>query len=396
MTKVLSNQTVLEAGLDRIRMVFDRFTDPIVSFSGGKDSTVCLNLAAMVAKERGRPHLNVAFLDQEAEWASVIDYMRRVRERPDVRLHWFQFPFLISNNANSKEPFLRVWDPAGGWMREKEDGTITDPALGAYKLDGHNGKYPKKSFHQLFPRMLRHIAGDGPACFIAGMRAEESPVRMMALTYQAKFRGITWAKRLEPKRESFTFYPIYDWTYRDVWKAIHDHGWDYCRVYDLMYQKGVPVRRMRVSNLNHETALDSLRYLQEVEPKTWEALCKRLPGIAAAGGLAARFFPTTLPPMFETWRDYRDHLLATLIQPDMQILFVQEFARLDREYRDKGMHHFDSVVCRLECQVISVNDFEFTKIRGWEWTKEVDAWRRYTNKGLRNEKEMHRNKLISG
>lgn len=50
--KYYRKQNVYEAGLERIRFIFDEFPEVIVSFSGGKDSTNVLNLALKVAKER--------------------------------------------------------------------------------------------------------------------------------------------------------------------------------------------------------------------------------------------------------------------------------------------------------------------------------------------------------
>jgi predicted phosphoadenosine phosphosulfate sulfurtransferase len=385
MTKLLMGINVLEAAKNRIRWLFDQYPgeSPVVSFSGGKDSTICLNLACEIAKERGLGPVDVAFLDQETEWSNVVAYMRRVAARPDVNLHWFQAPFTLTNNASAEAERFTAWGDGERHMRAREPGAITDLGMDTKEV----------RFHNLFEIMLRHIRGEKPAAFIGGMRAEESPVRMMTLTGDGRYQGVTWVKRLTKKREHHTFHPIYDWTYRDVWKAIHDGGWDYCRIYDLMFKHGVQIRRMRVSNLNHETSLDSLRYLQELEPATWDALCQRLPGIHAGGTMAAKFFPTELPEMFATWREYRDHLLENLIQPHMKPRFLKEFDRLDRKYRDKGMQAFDAVCCRVQCQAIAVNDFSFTKIQGWEFTKEVDAFRRWL-KGHRGEKQMVKNKFI--
>ena len=47
--KVYLNKTVYEESLDRIRFVFDEFPNVVVCFSGGKDSTVCLELSLIVA-----------------------------------------------------------------------------------------------------------------------------------------------------------------------------------------------------------------------------------------------------------------------------------------------------------------------------------------------------------
>lgn len=51
--KKIIDKNVHELALERIRTAYDRFDTIAVMFSGGKDSTACLNLVLEVAKERG-------------------------------------------------------------------------------------------------------------------------------------------------------------------------------------------------------------------------------------------------------------------------------------------------------------------------------------------------------
>ena len=70
--KIFLKQSVWDAALERIDYVFNEFDEVVVSFSGGKDSTVILEMALIVAKEHGRLPLTVMWLDQEAEWEAVV------------------------------------------------------------------------------------------------------------------------------------------------------------------------------------------------------------------------------------------------------------------------------------------------------------------------------------
>ena len=65
MKKIYRDETVYDAAQNRINMIFDEFEKVLVSFSGGKDSGVVLNMAIDIARKRGRK-LGVAFLDLEA------------------------------------------------------------------------------------------------------------------------------------------------------------------------------------------------------------------------------------------------------------------------------------------------------------------------------------------
>lgn len=57
---------VLEAAKERVRYLFTRYDDIVCSFSGGKDSLVCLELLAMVRDEMNiTKKIDVIFYDEE-------------------------------------------------------------------------------------------------------------------------------------------------------------------------------------------------------------------------------------------------------------------------------------------------------------------------------------------
>ena len=378
--KIYTKRTVLEAARERIRWVFDEFEDVVVSWSGGKDSAVILHLALEAARDLGRLPLPVLWLDQEAEWQAVVEITRETFASPELDPWWMQIPFRLFNATTPDQPWLNCWGPGEEWMRPQEPTAKTE------------NRYGTDRFAPLFPAILEREWGP-KSCYLTGVRCEESPTRSLGLTTYATYKHVTWGKAYSKPKDLYAFHPLYDWTFSDVWKTIHDANLPYCSIYDEMYRWGESLTRMRVSNVHHETAIHQLKYLHEIESDTWDALTKRVKGINSCAQLGKDFLPHTLPPMFKGWREYRDHLLQHLIRASAaRDLFAHEFQRLDRTY--KGMHHQEDLH-RLECQVIATNDTEFTKVNNWERHPAVGHWRRYRDGKPPHPKDIT-NKYIHG
>lgn len=377
--KIYGKRTVLEAALDRIRGLFDEFEHIIVNVSGGKDSTVVLNLALQVAEEKGRLPLDVLFVDQESEWRATVDMVREIMSDPRVRPLWVQCPFRLSNGASTEDDWLACWsdEPGAQWMREKEPDSI------------HENVFGTRTFAELFGKVAEHYYPGGSICKLAGVRCEESPARMKGLTTYETFKGRTWGKVENKRLGHYTFYPIYDWSFTDVWKAIHDHGWSYNRLYDYQYMHGVTVANMRVSSLSHDSALPALHYMQEIEPDTWEALTKRLSGVHTVGQMKRDFMaPKELPPMFRDWAEYRDYLVDNLVtDPDKRALFHEQFARACARYEDEVIPKLVKTqikaVLKDDYHGVAMESFaaangRYAKGRGSKGGDESDDWRKGT------------------
>jgi predicted phosphoadenosine phosphosulfate sulfurtransferase len=343
---------VYEAAKKRIKRIFSEFDNVCVSFSGGKDSTVVLQLTIEVAKEINRLPVKVVFIDQEAEWKSTVDYVDYVMRLPEVEPYWFQSEFKIFNATSNADSWLYCWQKGAEhkWIHPQSDISI--------KAD----VFKKGRFHDTFDEAMSFIFGEGKTgAYLTGVRGQESQRRQMGLTSFATYKDITWGMVLNQSKARFSFHPIYDWTITDVWKYIHDNGHKYNTHYDRLYRQGTPIRDMRVSNIHHETALKNLYLIQEFEPKTWDRLCQRLGGIHAAGILGEKDFQTKkLPFMFKSWREYRDFLLEKLIvNPEDKETFRTKFKKLDRMFdntvRENGAN-------KAMVQALLANDVYMTKL----------------------------------
>lgn len=352
--KIYSKDNVYDAAKKRIARLFEEFPNVGVWSSGGKDSTVIVNLTLEVAEELGRLPVTVCFVDQEAEWQAVVDYQRIIANDPRVNMHWLQVPIRLFNATSMDSHWLNCWDENEEWMRDKEPNSIKENVYGTDR------------FYPIFGKYLEHHFPNQKTAFLGGVRAEESPNRATGLTVDATYKDITYGKKQNVKQGHYTFYPIYDWSYRDVWKAIHDNKWDYCKIYDQYYKHGINPIKMRVSNLHHETAVDQLFYLHEMEADTWGKLTKRLQGINQTHHMTRMemYKVKELPFMFETWKEYRDYLVEKLVSDDeIKQKFKKKFAWMDNKYEGMNLsqeRHDQEVACIL------ANDFEFTKLNNFE------------------------------
>lgn len=363
--KIHLKDNVWDAALERIRYIFDEFENVIVSFSGGKDSTVTLEMALIVARETNRLPLKVLFLDQEAEWQCVIDYIQEVMDRDEIEPMWFQMPIRLTNSTSNEQHYLHCWEDGSEWMREKVPYAITE------------NDYGTDRFHELFPAIYKKHWDGQRLAVLAGVRAEESPARLAGLTTAATYKWVTWGKHPNKSREHYNFYPLYDWSYTDIWKSIHDNKWSYSKAYDYFYQYGVSPTKMRVSNLHHETAVHQLFYLQEIERETWNKLTKRLGGINQARHMTKEdmFQAKKLPYMFKDWREYRDHLLVNLVtDQEYQDAMRKKFNQMDTVYaliKDISKLH------KVHVATVLAQDIDFTKCSNFEQSPYAITYRRW-------------------
>jgi predicted phosphoadenosine phosphosulfate sulfurtransferase len=367
--KIYLKENVYDAAIKRFHRIYDEFENVIICTSGGKDSTVTMELALQVAEERGRLPMKVLFVDQECEYRMVVEYMRHVMADPRVEPLWLQVPIKITNSVSADMQYLNSWHEGEEWMREKEEISIKENVFGVDEWSSGTNK--------IFDAVLAYYFPNQKACMLAGVRTEESPTRLAGLTTAATYKDITWGKVLDKKCDQYTFYPIWDWTITDVWKSIHDNGWRYCKIYDELYRMGTPPTRMRVSSLNHETAVHSLFNLQEIEGDTWNALVKRVKGVNQTAHIEKNEMLTasTLPSVFKDWKEYRDHLLKHLVtDQEYQDAMRKKFAAMDKTYalmRDISKLH------KVHVATILAQDIDFTKASNFEQSPYAITYRRW-------------------
>ena len=248
MKKVYQDCNVYEALQKRLEFIFKEFDHIYVSFSGGKDSGVLLNLV-MDYKRRYYPDrvIGVFHQDFEAQYKQTSDYVERTFEKlkGQAELYWVCLPMATRCAVSSYDLFWYPWDD------EKEDVWVRPMPEHDYVINLKNNPFYlyKYKMHQedlakQFGRWYRKEHGKGKTVCLLGSRAAESLMRYSSVANKKyDFKGESWIT--EQFKGVWAASPIYDWSSEDVWIANAKFGYDYNSLYDLYYKAGVNINKMR-------------------------------------------------------------------------------------------------------------------------------------------------------
>jgi predicted phosphoadenosine phosphosulfate sulfurtransferase len=306
--------SVLEAARARISELFDHFPNVIVSFSGGKDSGVLLNLAYEEAERRGRLPLHVLTLDLEAQYRNTHEYVERTFRREGITGHWVCLPLNLRNSVSQHQPFWTPWDPAASWVRPlpSHSSVVSDESYFPFFRRG-------MEFEEFVPAYLKwFVEQRGPTAQLVGIRADESlnRYRTIASSRKRMWEGKPWTTL--SCEGGFLAYPIYDWRTEDIWVANGKFGWDYNTTYDLMHRAGLRLSQMRLCQPYGDDQRRGLWLFKTLEPDTWGEIVARVQG----ANFGSRHAHSTLLahrsaglPEGMTWEDYSKFLLETMPPP---------------------------------------------------------------------------------
>lgn len=301
---------------ERLKTIFEEFDNIYVSFSGGKDSGVLLNLCIDYIRENKLDRkIGVFHLDYEAQYTMTTDYVDdTLANNLDIcEVYRCCVPFKVTTCTSMHQSYWRPWeaDKKDIWVSKLPKDSYTEKDFDFYKDDMWDYEFQEK-----FSQWIHDKKGAKRTAALVGIRTQESLNRWRAIHSDKSYKnynGIKWTKKMY--ENVYNAYPIYDWVTEDVWIANYRFEWTYNKLYDIFWQAGLTIHQMRVASPFISTASESLKLYKIIEPNTWGKLISRVNGVnftGLYGGTTAMGWRSISLPKNHTWKSYMEFLLSTL------------------------------------------------------------------------------------
>lgn len=377
------DKNVLDAALERLEWAFDTFDNLYFSFSGGKDSSVMIQLADIVAREKGK-QFDILYIDLEAQFEGTIDHVYEMKKLPTIRnFYHVALPMALRNAVTQLQPKWICWDEKDEekWVRPLPEDAIT--------IDNHPFDFFHKGmeFEEFIVDFARWYADKhGFVGAGIGIRTQESLNRWRTLASDKKkvVGGHQWTTIIKDGSEfldAVNFYPIYDFMTEDVWAAVSQLDLEYNEVYEQMYKNGVGINQQRLCQPFGDDQRNSLDQYRALEYETWEKLLERVSGVNF-GNIYARTSAlgniNTSKPDHLNWEEYAIFLLESLgiYNKDLMLHYVEKIEKFMKWHDEK--------------EGVPLEDIPQEADKKAESQKKAISWRRIARAVERNDFYMKR------
>lgn len=343
-------KNVYEATNDRIKYIFDNFDHVYVSFSGGKDSGVMLNLCLKYIRDNNLDKkITLMHLDYEAQYEATTNYVAKIEEEFEEYLDILHVcvPFKVTTCTSMFQSFWRPWEESKKdiWVREMPDNAMTASDFGFY--DENMWDY---DFQEKLSIWAHEQSKAERTAVLVGIRTQESLNRWRAIhkDRDSRLDNLEYSKKVADN--IYNFYPIYDWKTEDIWVANARFQFNYNKLYDLYYQAGVPLDSMRVASPFISEGQESLKLYKVIEPHTWGKLVSRVNGVnftGLYGGTTATGWKNIKKPEHFTWKQYMEFLLDSLPE-NVKAGYLSKLDTSIKFWREKGGVLSDEVISQLD------------------------------------------------
>ena len=375
--KVYTDKNVFDASLERIEFAFDNFDNLCVSYSGGKDSTLMIQLVNMIAKKKNKK-FDVLFIDMEAQYLMTIEHIKTLKNKLEcIRdFYWVCLPLSLRNAVSVFEPRWICWEKAkkDKWVREMPE----------FAINEDNNIFPffryAMEFEEFVPEFEKwYQEKKGGMCgSFVGIRCDESLNRFRTIVSEKKDRlkDKPWTTRNKPLKNSYSIYPIYDYRTEDVWIATFNNNFEYNYVYELMYKNGLGIHQQRLCQPFGDDQKNGLDQYRAIEAENWDKLLKRVAGVnfgniycrtSALGNIKSE------KPQHLTWQEWALYLLESIGIYNK---------KLEKHYAIKIKKFFKYWEEKCGCTLDMIEDEADKKM---ESLKIVPSWRRVARASERND-----------
>jgi predicted phosphoadenosine phosphosulfate sulfurtransferase len=378
---------VYEATKKRLKYIFDEFEYAYVSFSGGKDSGVLLNITLDYMREHcPERRLGVFHIDYEAQYQLTTDYVKQTFDQlPDFcDRYWVAMPLTVPSCTSMYENHWIPWNVSERdiWVRSLPEESIN---INNHEFDFYEYGMLDYEFQKHFGDWVQRKIGKKTACLI-GVRSDESMDRRIMLANrfnERKYKNILWSTGgVSDSELQYNFYPIHDWAVADVWTYNGKFCKPYNQLYDLFYKAGLGIDQMRVASPFLSQGLKTLHLYKAIEPNTWGRVVSRVNGVNFAGiygGTTAMGWKSITKPKGHTWKSYLEFLLSTL--PDnTRETYIKKFKVSEEFWSRRGGVLEDDVISDIEknsnakFEVIDESNYNTSKrtVKFLEYPDELD------------------------
>jgi predicted phosphoadenosine phosphosulfate sulfurtransferase len=338
MGKIYLDKNVFEAFSERVNYIFDEFKLVYISFSGGKDSSVMIQLVNEIAKKRGRTFF-VYYVDLEAQYTATINHVYELKQLSQIeKFYHLCLPMSLTNASSILQPKWTCWDKnvKEKWVRDMPDDCINidNHDFGDYYFEG----IEFEQFMKKFPAYLMKKHNENKIAGLVGIRSDESLNRFRAIAFGKNiYKDKKWTT--DNGNGYYSIYPIYDWKTQDIWGATFKFSLKYNKVYEMMLKNGVGIHEQRICHPYGADQRVSLNQWAAIEPKTWDKIVNRVSG-TNFGNIYCKTsllgHNGTEKPKHLTWQEYSIFLLESIgmYSPTLMNHYVRKLKIYFKYYKD--------------------------------------------------------------
>lgn len=343
-------KNVYELAMERIKFIFDEFDHVYISFSGGKDSGLMLNLALKYLKDNNlNRKITLMHLDYEAQYEMTTKYVAQMEEefKDYLNIYHVCVPFKVTTCTSMYQSYWRPWeeDKKEIWVRDLPENAMTKNDFPFF-----NENMWDYDFQEKLSTFIHEKENAEKTAVLVGIRTQESLHRWRAIHKERDtyYKNKNYSKKISDN--VYNFYPIYDWKTEDIWVANAKFGFTYNELYDLYYLAGLDINQMRVASPFISEGQETLKLYKVIEPHTWGKLVSRVNGVnftGLYGGTTAMGWKKISKPDHLTWKGFMEFLLDTLPE-ETKNNYLSKLETSIKFWKEKGGVLSDEVIQEID------------------------------------------------